>query len=164
MIGIVKASTLAALRRDAAACASMAGLIAEASNYRWRAEEEASRWQREARTAAGETARAQEAQRTAEAAREIAEGAYRARLHDTVAGLSRMKTEVAGACTGRGCAALSALATLRDMTARARASGDPAGIIDAFQVLDAILGEGPAPGSRSPNTSPPAQLTEGNPS
>ena len=87
------------------------------------------------------------AQAEAEAARATAEAAYKAVLDDTVAGVSRLKLSASDPHAGHGVQAELALAVVRRQIARARASGDQ-NLISGFQVLDALLGEDPAPAQR----------------
>lgn len=140
MIRIVKASTLAELRAEAAQFPGLrrafsraaAGLeIAKAAQKR----AESTRVQAEA---AADRARA--AQAEAEAGRATAEAAYRALFEDTLAGVMRAKTAVSDPHTGRGFQAELALAVIRGQIAAAKASGDP-DVISGFRILDALLGK-----------------------
>jgi hypothetical protein len=126
VIRIVKASTLAALRRQAARAAEAADRAAEAEEQR--------------RAATAGSLYARHAQAAAQAAQARAEAAYNALLDDTLAGIARTEPAVAGPLTGHAFQAEIALRILRRHIAGAKASGDP-GTAGSVRALDALLGQ-----------------------
>jgi hypothetical protein len=126
VITIVKASTLAALKTQAARARELGQRTAQAEEL--------------LRAAMADSLHAQEAQAAAEAAQAKAEARYTALYQDTLAGVMRAKIAVSDPRTGHAFQAEIALKILRSQIAEAKASGDP-DLANRIRVLDALLGQ-----------------------